>query len=72
MTDTFRFFKVSPRGFQNEIIYFRVPLDKVDDVEAAFDGYNDNVDSYCGWTDDADARREGVAVDWADRAWVGF
>lgn len=69
----FRYFKVSPRGFANEVIYFRVPLDKIDEVNVRFAGFEDREDGgYCNWTDDHRARMPGVAVDWADRAYVGF
>lgn len=70
---TYRYYKVSPRGFANEIIYFRVTPEQVAEVEATFAGYEDtDPDSsrYSCWTNDKDARRPGVAVDWADRAYV--
>jgi len=69
----FRYFKVSPRGFANEIVYFRVPLADVPEVDRYFDGFEDGDPSgYCGWTTDNRAHAPGVAVDWADRAYVGF
>ena len=68
----FRYFKVSPRGFANELIYFRVPLDKVDEVNKQFDGFEDRTDGHCNWTDDHQARIPGVALSWEDRAYVGF
>lgn len=68
------YFMVSPRGFANEITYFKVPADKVAEVDKAFDGYADDVSrgGYCRWTTDRAAKIPGVAVDWADRAYVGF
>ena len=69
----YRYFRVCPRGFANEVIYFRVPLDKVAEVDAYFDGYSDkNPSGSADWTTDKRARRPGVAVDWSDRAYVGF
>lgn len=68
-----RYFKVSPRGFANGVIYFRVPLEKVEEVNKQFKDYEDvSRDGYCNWTDDSRARMPGVAVDWADRAYAGF
>lgn len=64
----YRYFKVSPRGFANEVTYYRVPLDKIAECEAAYENYEDNGSGrYASWTNDADARRPGVAIDWADR-----
>lgn len=71
----YRYFKVCPRGFSNEVTYYRVPLDKIDEVNREYDGYEDrqfdagNTDAYCGWTTDKRARAPGVAIDWADRDW---
>ena len=68
-----RYFKVCPRGFRNEVIYFKVRPDQVAEVEAYFEDYEDkNPDGYATWTDDARAREYGVAVAWEDRAYVGF
>ena len=67
-----RYFKISPRGFANEVIYYKVPLDKVGEVEAFFEGFEDSANGgYCNWTTDRQAHRPGVAVDWADRAYMG-
>lgn len=71
-TSNFRYFKVSPRGFANELIYFRVPLENVDDVNRQFEGYEDHTCGYCNWTDDRRARIPGIAVNWEDRVYVGF
>lgn len=65
------YFKVSPRGFANEVIYFRVPEDDKAEVEAKFAGFEDRPEGgYCGWTDDKRAHMPGVPVDWADRRYV--
>jgi len=65
---TYRYFKVSPRGFANEYTIYRVPLDKVDEVELEYDGYADQEPGrWCGWTTDRRATIPGVAVDWADQ-----
>lgn len=69
-----RYFKVSPRGFANEVIYFRVPSEKVEEVNKVFESYEDDVErgGYCNWTSEAKARMPGVAVDWEDRAYFGY
>lgn len=68
-----RYFKVSPRGFANEIVYFRVRDDEVEQVDKQFERFEDRAGGgNCGWTDDDRARMPGVAVDWVDRAHVGF
>jgi len=66
----YRYFKVSPRGFVNEVIYYRVPRDKIAECEAEYANYEDNNrgnHAWCGWTTDTKAYWPGVAVDWADR-----
>jgi hypothetical protein len=69
----YRYFLFSPRGFANELTYFRVPVDRVGEVDAYFDGYQDRYPgSRTGWTTARDARMPGVAVDWDDRQWVGL
>ena len=66
-----RYFKVSPRGFANEVIYFRVPTDKAAEAERQFAGLEDQAEGgYACWTNDKAAHRFGVAIDWADRHWV--
>ena len=65
MTD--RYLKVSPRGFANETVIFRVPEDRVAEAEAEYAGYEDDVDrgGWTAWvTGQVDPRD---AVDWADR-----
>lgn len=68
-----RYFKVCPRGFQNEVIYFKVRPEKVAEVDEYFAHYSDeNPSGYAEWTSDKRAREPGVAVSWEDRAYVGF
>lgn len=63
-----RYFKVSPRGFANEVTYYRVAVDKIAECEAVYKGYEDDGSGrYATWTNDADARRPGVAINWEDR-----
>lgn len=64
-----RYFMVCPRGFANEVTYYRVPLDKVEECELEYRNYNDDPNAYCRWTEDKFARLPGVAIDWADRHW---
>jgi hypothetical protein len=72
----FRYFRVCPRGFANEVIYFRVPADKIAEVDKYFADYinkqfdGGNTSASCGWTANREAWRPGVAVDWADHAYV--
>jgi hypothetical protein len=58
--------KVSPRGFANEVIYLRVPMDKVAEAEAEYANYSDG-GGYAEWTTDKRADIPGVAVQWEDR-----
>ena len=68
----YRYRKVS-QGFANTVIYFRVPADKVPEVEAYFANYEDEGDGrWSAWTTDRKATQPGIAVDWADRAYVGL
>lgn len=67
-----RYFKVCPRGFANEVIYFRVREHEAAEVEAKFDGFENRTSGYCNWSDDKRASMPGVAVDWEDRAYVGY
>lgn len=70
----YRYLKYCPRGFANEVTYFRVPLADVKVAEARFAEFEDGAsDGYVGWTNEKAARMPGVAVEWADRAYVlGF
>ncbi|GHE70088.1 hypothetical protein GCM10019059_32370 [Camelimonas fluminis] len=62
-----RYFKVSPRGFSNEVRYYRVREDQVTEVEAKFEDYEDREPGrYARWTTDAIARKPGVAEAWED------
>jgi len=64
----YRYFKVSPRGFANEVTCYRVPLDKIAECDAEYATYeDDNEGGHAGWTLDKVARQPGVAIDWADR-----
>lgn len=63
-----RYFRVCPRGFANEVTYYRVPLEQVPEVEAEYADFADlNPGASARWTDDKKAHQPGVAVDWADR-----
>ena len=62
------YFKLSPRGFANEVIYFRVSPDQVPEVESEYGDYTDrHPGTVADWTTDQRATMPGVAVDWADR-----
>ena len=66
----YRYFRVCPRGFSNEVRYYRVPLDKVGEVEAEYGDFSDrNPSGSAGWTTDKAARMPGTAIDWADRGY---
>lgn len=68
-----KYLKVSPRGFGNEVTYFRVRDDEVAEVEAYF-GFceDDGSGAYSEWTTDRRASMPGVAVDWEDRCYLGY
>lgn len=70
----FRYFKVSPRGFRNEVVIFRVPLDKIAEVNKQFKDFEDRSNGgHCNWIDNSEMHgRPGVAVEWEDRAYVGY
>jgi hypothetical protein len=65
-TDAYKTLKVCPRGFANEVIYLRVPMDKIAEADAEYANYNDG-DGYAEWTTDKRADIPGVAVQWEDR-----
>lgn len=65
---TYRYFKLSARGFANEVVYFRVSPAEEAEVEREYGDYADkNPGTVAAWTTDQRATRPGVAVDWADR-----
>jgi hypothetical protein len=47
-TTTHRYFKISPRGFVNEVTYFRVPADRADLIAEIDTEYGDWVDDHPG------------------------
>lgn len=66
----YRYLKVS-QGFVNTVIYLRVPIENVPEADAVFSNYEDTASGrWASWTTDRVARAPGVAVDWADRAYV--
>lgn len=68
MTD--KFLQVS-RGFANTVIFFRVPADKVEEATREFDGFSDR-NPGC-WTAWVSGKGLGLdAVDWEDRAMIGY
>jgi hypothetical protein len=68
-----RMFRVCPRGFSNEITYYRVPADKVAECEAEYAGFADaNPRGSARWLgehEQSTAYAPGVAINWADRNW---
>jgi hypothetical protein len=66
----YRYFRVCPRGFANEVRYYKVPLDKIAEVDAEYANFEDNnPGASCGWTTDRKARVYGVAIPWEYRNW---
>ncbi|MBN9084568.1 MAG: hypothetical protein J0I16_23925 [Rhizobiales bacterium] len=63
-TKRHRYLKVSPRGFANEIVVFKVPIADVGEANSEFYDYEDG-SRYCYWSKDRSLRKD--AVDWADR-----
>jgi len=69
----FAYFKVSLGGSANRLIYFRVPTDKIEEVNREFEGFEDRSNGgHYNWTDNAMVYMKGVAMDWADRTDVAF
>jgi hypothetical protein len=69
----FAYFKVSLGGSANRLIYFRVPIDKIEEVNREFEGFEDRSNGgHYNWTDNAMVHMKGVAMDWADRTDVAF
>lgn len=65
-----KFLKVS-FGFQNTVIYFRVPEGDVDAVNARFAGFEDeHPGRHTEWVSGQGLGDRPVM--WADRAYVGF
>lgn len=73
MSQPFKMFRVCPRGFADEVTYYKVPLDKVAECEAEYADFEDsNPDGSARWLGDHEssiAYKPGVAIDWADRNW---
>lgn len=68
----YKYLKWCPRGFANEVTYYRVPQDKVSEAEAECDDHADRLiddGGYAEWTSDKVASKPGVAIDWANRHW---
>ncbi len=71
---TTRYYKISPRGFANEVRYIRI----VDDeqarlIEAEYGEISDRDPAhkaFSGWTSDRRARVPGVSVAFEDRNFV--
>lgn len=68
-----RYYKVCPRGFANEMTYYVVHNDaEAQECEREHDDLPDRrPGAITGWTNDRVAAASGVAVNWADRAWLG-
>ena len=66
-----RIYRVCPRGFVDEVTYYRVPLDKVAECEAEHayysDGHPDGSARWLGEHEKSIGYAPGVAIDWADR-----
>ena len=72
MSKQCKYLKVCPRGFTNEIVYYRIPLDKFKEAEKYINAYTviyfpDG--GYVEWTSDKIASKPGVAINWDDRHW---
>lgn len=59
-----RYLKVSPRGFDNEIVVFKVPIADIREAKSEFSDYEDG-SRYCYWSKDSRIRKDAIA--WADR-----
>lgn len=63
-TKRHRYLKVSPRGFDNEIVVFKVPTADIREANSEFSDYEDG-SRYCYWSKDRRIRKDAIA--WADR-----
>ncbi len=71
MTTKHKYLKVS-RVFVNTVIYFQVPVDQVDAANSQFSTFEDeNPGCHTAWVS-GQGLGLGVAIDWADRAHVGY
>jgi len=58
---------ICPRGFANEIAYWRVKASDVPEVQALLDTYIDKANSHAGWISNPTAREQRRAIAWEDR-----
>ena len=64
-----RYFKISPRGFANQVVYVRITNDdQAAAIEKRFANYEDNTErgGFAEWTNDSAAQIPGVAVAFDD------
>lgn len=62
---------ISPRGFANEFVVWRVRPADVATVQALLDTYTDDTSAVAKWLDGPDARKR-QAIDWEDRRFTGY
>ena len=69
-----RYYKISPRGFANDVTYLRIHTDdEAVACEAKFADYEDqHPGASTGWTSDKVASAPGVAINWRDREYAGY
>jgi len=64
------YLRYCPRGFANEVVFFRVRPEEIPDAESFAAEVNDGVNGHAIWTTEAKARVPGVAVEWRDKDWL--
>lgn len=62
-----RYAYICPRGFANEIAYWRVQPADVATVQELIDTYTDDTNGHAGWIERPSYREITSAIDWADR-----
>ena len=58
---------ICPRGFANEIAYWRVKHADAADVQSLIDTYADDTNGHAGWISQPAYRERQLAIDWEDR-----
>lgn len=61
---------ICPRGFANEIAYWRVKSAEVAEVQKLIDTYADDTSGHAGWIEKPTAKERSMAIAWEDRQYA--